>query len=226
MPQVNRPTPGKPLDHRVAVYIDGFNLYFGVRGSGLGKYLWLDLCAFSNSLLKERQRLVAVKYFTARIARPESKRQRQNTYLDALSTLDAGLFSIAYGNYQQNPITCSQCGQSSDVPSEKQTDVNIAVAMLTDAFQNAFDVALLVSADSDLCPVVTAIRTLFPTKQVIAMFPPSRASKELAKVASASFNIGKTKLAQSQFPDAIQLPNGFLLKKPGLWNDAEYQQPH
>src|SRR5580704_1109968 len=147
MSQVNPPMPGKPLEHRVAVYVDGFNLYFGVRGSGLGKYLWLDLCAFSKSLLKERQRLVAVKYFTARIARPESKRKRQNAYLDALSTLDNGLFSVAYGNYQQNPTTCSHCGQSSDVPSEKQTEVNIAVAMLTDAFKDGFDVALLVSAD-------------------------------------------------------------------------------
>lgn len=214
------------MERRVAVYIDGFNLYFGIRASGLGKYLWLDLCAFSNSLLKDRQRLVAVKYFTARIARPESKRLRQNTYLDALATLDGGLFSIAYGNYQQNQTTCSQCGQSYDVPSEKQTDVNIAVGMLTDAFRDSFDIALLVSADSDLCPVVTAIRALYPTKQVIAMFPPSRASKELAGAASACFNIGKAKLSQNQFPDVIRLSHGFELRKPGLWNEAEYQKPH
>jgi|HubBroStandDraft_6_1064221.scaffolds.fasta_scaffold134955_2 uncharacterized LabA/DUF88 family protein len=226
MSQVNPPMPGKPLEHRVAVYVDGFNLYFGVRGSGLGKYLWLDLCAFSKSLLKERQRLVAVKYFTARIARPESKRKRQNAYLDALSTLDNGLFSVAYGNYQQNPTTCSHCGQSSDVPSEKQTDVNIAVAMLTDAFKDGFDVALLVSADSDLCPVVTSIRSLYPSKQVIAMFPPSRASRELANAASATFNIGKAKLAENQFPDVIQLPSGYALKKPELWDEPEYQAPH
>jgi uncharacterized LabA/DUF88 family protein len=187
MSQVNTVMPGLPVQDRTAVYIDGFNLYFGMRGSGLGRYLWLDLCALSKNLLKDSQKLVAVKYFTARIARPESKRQRQNTYLDALGTLDKRVFSIAYGNYQQNPTTCSQCGQSYDVPSEKQTDVNIAVGMLTDAFQNLFDVALLVSADSDLCPVVTAIRTLYPAKRVIAMFPPSRVSKELAGTASAFF---------------------------------------
>ena len=74
--------PGMPVWDRVIVYIDGFNLYFGIRGSGLGRYLWLDLCEFSSGLLKSGQKLEAVRYFTARVARPESKRRRQNAYLD------------------------------------------------------------------------------------------------------------------------------------------------
>jgi uncharacterized LabA/DUF88 family protein len=224
MEQVNM--PGLPVQDRAAVYIDGFNLYFGIRESGLGRYLWLDLCAFSQNLLKGSQELVAVKYFTARIARPESKRRRQNAYLDALGTLKEDLFSVAYGNYQQNQSTCQRCGLPSDVPNEKQTDVNIAVAMLADAFQDTFDVALLVSADSDLCPVVSSIRSLFPKKRVIAMFPPGRASKELKGSASACFTIGRAKLHQSQFPDVVQMANGFELRKPDLWNSPEYQRPH
>ena len=224
MAQVNM--PGAPVQNRVAVYIDGFNLYFGIRGSGLGRYLWLDLCAFARNLLKDRQRLVAVKYFTARVSKPESKRKRQNAYLDALGTLDPALFSIAYGNYQHNQTTCSRCGEPSDVPNEKQTDVNIAVGMLTDAFKNLFDVALLVSADSDLCPVVKAILSLHPSKRVIAMFPPGRASKELAGTASACVNIGRGKFRQSQFPETITLSGGYELVKPALWNSEAYQEPH
>ena len=111
------------------------------------------------------------------------------------------------------------------MPNEKQTDVNIAVAMLTDAFKDRFDVALLVSADSDLCPVVSSIRTLFPKKRVVVAFPPGRASKELAGIASA-FNIGRAKLSQNQFPDVVKLPNGFELKKPQLWETEAYQDPH
>ena len=38
------------------------------------------------------------------------------------------------------------------------TDVNIATAMLTDAYRDRFDTALLVSADSDLVPPVRAAR--------------------------------------------------------------------
>src|SRR5258708_6794882 len=116
--------PGKPVYERVIVYIDGFNLYYGMRESGLGRYLWLDLCLFSKNLIQQGQSLIAVKYFTSRIARPESKRKRQVAFLDALGTLDPALLSIGYGNYQSAPFTCPQCDRESDVQNEKQTDVN------------------------------------------------------------------------------------------------------
>ena len=55
--------------------------------------------------------------------------------------------------------------------------------MLTDAFQNAFDTALLVSADSDLVGPVRTIQTLFPAKRVVVVFPPARRSAALQKTA-------------------------------------------
>jgi hypothetical protein len=218
--------PRIPIPEKVSVYIDGFNLYFGIRGSGLGRLLWLDLVMLSKNLIRPHQTLTAVRYFTARIMRPEAKRRRQNAHLDALGSLDASLFSISFGNYQQNQTSCPHCGGVYDVPNEKQTDVNIAVSMLADAHKDLFDVALLISADSDLCPVVSAVRSLFPKKRVIAMFPPGRASKELAKTVTACFTIGLAKLRQSQFPNVVTLPDGFQITKPSLWNDAQYQKPH
>lgn len=218
--------PGLPVPVRVIVYIDGFNLYFGIRSSGLGRYLWLDLCAFAKNLLQPGQNLVAVRYFTSRISAPESKRKRQSAYLDALDTLDRSLLSVAYGNYQLAPFKCNQCGRVSDVPNEKQTDVNIAVRMLTDAFSDQFDIALLVSADSDLCPAVSAIRELFSKKRIVACFPPGRSSKELASVVSACYTIGRGKLKDSQFPTVIETAGGFRLCKPPSWDEPEYQKPH
>jgi uncharacterized LabA/DUF88 family protein len=218
--------PGQPVFERVIVYIDGFNLYLGIRASGLGRYLWLDLCAFAKNLLHPGQNLVSVRYFTSRVSAPESKRKRQSAYLDALSTLDPLMVFIAYGNFQLTPFRCHQCGGESDVPNEKQTDVNIAVEMLADAFLDRFDVALLVSADSDLCPAVSAVRKLFPNKRIVACFPPGRASKELASVVSASYTIGRGKLKDSQFPDVIETAGGFRLHKPASWDDPEYQKPH
>jgi hypothetical protein len=43
---------------RVAAYIDGFNLYFGIREKGR-RHLWLDLERLVHSLLKPHQQLVA-----------------------------------------------------------------------------------------------------------------------------------------------------------------------
>ena len=53
---------------RVIAYIDAFNLYFGLRESGLRRCYWLNLKALAESLLRSEQELVATKYFTARIA--------------------------------------------------------------------------------------------------------------------------------------------------------------
>lgn len=47
---------------RVAVYVDGFNLYFGLRERYGRKYLWLDLQVLAASLLRPGQSLERVRY--------------------------------------------------------------------------------------------------------------------------------------------------------------------
>ena len=49
---------------------------------------------------------------------------------------------------------CSECGHVRKGHEEKETDVNIAVAMLNGAYHNEYDHAYWVSRDSDLTPVV------------------------------------------------------------------------
>ena len=43
---------------------------------------------------------------------------------------------------------------------EKGTDINVAVNMLTKAYQNAFDVAILISGDTDYIPVIEALHNI------------------------------------------------------------------
>jgi len=43
---------------------------------------------------------------------------------------------------------------------EKGTDVNVATYMLTLAFHNAYDVAMLVSGDSDYIPIIEQVKRL------------------------------------------------------------------
>ena len=73
------------------------------------------------------------------------------------------------------------------------TDVNIATELLTDAFQDRFDTAMLISGDSDLTSPIRTVRQVFPEKRVVVAFPPERQSVELAKAASTSFHIGRAK---------------------------------
>src|SRR5437868_3537909 len=118
---------------RVITYIDGFNMYFGLKDQKWDRHLWLDVQALSRNLLKPDQQLVHTKYFTARLSQPPDKAKRQNTYIEAIQTLPD--VSIYFGHYLSNPRTCRNCGFVYAAPQEKMTDVNIAVELLQDAFQ-------------------------------------------------------------------------------------------
>ena len=211
---MDTPNPGK--SERLLAYVDGFNLYYGLKASRWRRYYWLNMWELIRSLLRPTQRLLGVKYFTARISAPKEKVKRQSTYLEALGTL-AGV-QIFYGKYLLTERLCRRCGFADRVPSEKMTDVNIAVELMKDAFQDAFDTALLVSADSDLTAPVATVRELYPQKRIVVAFPPKRSSKELRRVATAYFRIGRVKLARSQFPDSVSKENGFVLKRPATWH--------
>lgn len=203
---------------RVMVYVDGFNLYFGLRSKGWRKYYWLDLHALATALLKPGQTLEGVHYFTSRIranGRNVPDMQRQTSYLEALSTLP--ILQTHFGHYLEKPKQCRQCGAQWMDYEEKMTDVNIAVQLLADAFDDRFDTALLISGDSDLTTPVRKLRAQFPAKRLIVVFPPGRQSFELKKAANATFTIGEANLRQSQLPAQVQRADGFILQRPAHW---------
>jgi uncharacterized LabA/DUF88 family protein len=203
------------MPERVIAYIDGYNLYFGLRDANMRRYLWLNLQLLAGHLLKQGQELVFKKYFTSRVSYPKEKQERQALFLEALQTLDN--FTIHYGQFQVNPRRCRKCGYKDLVPNEKMTDVNIAVEMLTDAFGNKFDTALLISGDGDLTAPLVAIRANFPDKRIVVAFPPERYSFRLVEKASAYFTIGRANLAKSLFPYELQKPDGYILRCPDTW---------
>lgn len=203
---------------RVIAYIDGFNLYFGLKSKNWRRYYWLDLRKLVLNLLKPNQQLVYTKYFTARIhdnQKDPGKQKRQSTFLEAVETLPDT--RIYYGHYLPKQQKCFSCGATWNAHEEKMTDVNIAVELLTDAFDDAFDTALIVSADSDLAAPIETVRSRFPDKRVIMAFPPDRQSKHLEKLATACFRIGRKKFHDSQFPERITKPDGFVIQRPDSW---------
>jgi len=204
------------MENRVLTYIDGFNLYFGLKRGGWERYKWLNLQLLAQHLLKPEQKLVFTKYFTSRIALPNEKANRQAVFIQALETLDD--LQIFYGKYLAIPRKCRRCGFRDIVPNEKMTDVNIAVEMMSDAFENRFDTGLLISGDSDLTAPVRSIKKFFPEKRIVIAFPPQTFSIELSKHADAYFTIGRANLAKSVFPDKIQKADGFILEKPKEWS--------
>lgn len=202
---------------RVLVYADGLNLYHGLRDKGWRRYYWLDVRRLAQRLLLPDQTLVAVRYFTARVsAEPADplKPHRQSAYLDALATLPD--LTIHYGHFMSRERRCPQCGAVWRSYEEKMTDVNIAVEMLGDAADDAFDTAILISADSDLVGPVRAVRERYG-KRVVVAFPPARRSRVLRQAAMATTSIGRDDLRDSQLPDRVRVADGRVVERPRLW---------
>jgi NYN domain-containing protein len=213
----NQPSPQTPVI-RVIAYIDGFNLYFGMREKGWQRYYWLDVRRLVLNLLAPGQQLMAVRYFTSRVssspANPD-QRKRQSTYLEAIGTLADT--TIQYGHYLSKRVVCHSCGAAWTRNEEKMTDVNIAVTVISDAFSDRFDTALLISADSDLTGPILQVKQFFPAKHIVVAFPPARTSARLLQEAHASFTISRKKLKDSQFPDRVAKADGFVLQRPVQW---------
>lgn len=223
---------------RAIVYVDGFNLYFGLRASTVKgkrharlpkKVYWLDLQGLSEKIVRENE-LVSVKYFTARIKGSPAKQIRQNAFISAVQ-LHCPKLQTFEGRYLfrqmfcgrcrkiSSDIVCPFCGYSNNFPEEKKSDVNIATQMLKDAYENNFDIAYLISGDSDLVPPIQVIRAMSPPKKVAVAFPPHRGgSKELDTVADFTFHISPGIIKSSILPDVVRKPDGTELRIPPEWN--------
>ena len=137
---------------RAKVYYDGYNFYCGYLKGHL-ELKWLNLVSFARALVKSDVEIVGVDYFTSRIKtypHDQAAVERPKIYLQALSTL--GGLRIQEGFYNKNrtwaPFVNDECRDCTTFPGgrahimkleEKRSDVNIATAMLWDAFQNNAD---------------------------------------------------------------------------------------
>lgn len=97
------------------------------------------------------------------------------------------------------------------------TDVNIATAMMVDAFQDQYDMDMLISGDSDLTPPIREVHQVFVSKRVFIAFPPKRHNSSMALVAKGSEIIGRKKLRDAQFNEEVISKTGYKLKKPMKW---------
>ncbi|KZS64625.1 NYN domain-containing protein [Mycobacterium ostraviense] len=159
------------MTERLAIYVDGFNLYHGLHDKWRCRYLWLDLGALGRSI-RPRSKLVKIKYFTAPVLNEPNALSRQSGYQAALVAHNPGLIEVIQGRYQTKRKTCHACHRSWTEYEEKETDVNIAAHLVSDAAIGVSDAAIIISADSDLVPAVKAARAMNPSLFIAAAFPP------------------------------------------------------
>lgn len=205
---------------RAIVYVDGFNLYYGAIKNGPNK--WLNLEQYFR-LLRPHDDVRQIYYFTALVQ--GSNLPNQQTYLRALDTLPT--VTVVLGKYKTKQILCRvpPCSHAGvrlfSSLEEKRTDVNIAIQMLDDAYQGLCDNMILVSGDSDLVPVVSRIKDLFPSINIIVYVPARHAQRgaavELRTAADKHKTLPLEILPKAQFPTSVPDGAGGHITKPSSW---------
>ena len=214
------PTSALIPKKRTIVYIDGFNLYYGALRNTPHK--WLDLHRYFR-LLRPNDDIVSIRYFTALVVGPT--RPNQETYLRALATTPIvepvlGLFKNK--RIKCRTMACAHVGpRFFETPEEKRTDVNVAISMVDDAYQDMCDEFVLVSGDSDLVPAVRLIRSRFPHKKITVYIPavnPVRAAAvELRTAANKHRDLPLNLLPHAQFSNPLPDGLGGVISKPPTW---------
>ncbi len=203
------------------VYVDGFNLYYGCLKNT--PYRWLDISKLCSLLLPQNT-INEIKYFTALVsARPNDPDQpiRQQTYLRALQTIPN--LTVVYGQFLTHKIRMqlavpTATGQkTAEVikTEEKGSDVNLATELLIDGFLQRYEVAVVISNDSDLVAPIRAVATVLQVPIGI-LNPHKHPSRELLKVTKFIKPIRQGVLQNSQFPSMLTDANG-TFSKPNAW---------
>jgi len=191
---------------RTIIYVDGFNLYFRLLVNRPAAK-WLNVKALAEKLLDPANVVTGVKYYTARVSGriDATAPARQQIYLDALGTvaeisihMGSFLLSEKFAGLVKPPEFRPRVTLAPPWPDvvkvikveEQGSDVNLASHLLLDAFQGNFDVAAVLSNDSDLVEPVRIVTQV----------------------------LGRPgDLTACQFPDPVTRADGSTIAKPATW---------
>ena len=191
---------------RAIVYIDGLNLYNGIKTLRRPLLKWLDVGKLGAMLAGGE---CTVKYFTSPVRgntkqEDDEKKHRQNIYHSALRAA-CPLLQITEGDTGVKEIWCERCatlwpnyvchvcGTRNKVYQEKRTDVNLAFHLTKDFVAGAFERAFVVSGDSDFMLPVSEIAAA-PGREMIVVSPPGRENRKLIQQANRDIGISRKKL--------------------------------
>jgi len=198
-------------------YIDGFNLYYGIKK--WPAYKWLNIAAMLDTLFPGDQ-ITKIRYFTANVkgrGNPDSP-VRQNSYLRALTS--ESRVEILRSRF----LVTDTWMREYDPPNkmvhvikteEKGSDVNLATYLMLDAFRKDGDFAIVVSNDSDLREPIRLVQQP-PFGVPVTVFNTFRRHKaDMAATHHLELHVADVR--DHQFPDQVGLPNGKVVTRPAPW---------
>lgn len=165
---------------RVIVFIDGNHLYHRMEDY-YGTYD-IDIQKLCEKLCTINRKLIEIRYYYTPFKQHlnPQKYQEQQAYVEKIKRISFA--QTITGKYIKKPIILKKTTldkiinivskEELQTYVEKGVDVNIAVDMIHFSSENHYDVAILLSGDSDFVPAITQVRknrkevqvAAFPTK--------------------------------------------------------------
>lgn len=206
---------------RGAIYVDGFNLYHAIDDLGENYLKWLNLRRLGELIARGHARTIGrVVYCTAFFPGDFGKKKRHQAYVDALELVDV---ECLRGHTVREPMECKSpdCLHRWDEPREKETDINVALSLYGDAHRDLYDVAFLITADSDQAATLRAMRNEFPNKKLVTVVPPGREpSKHLRDLSHATLKLTSDHIDECVFPGLVSRSGKKAVIRP-----SEYDPP-
>ena len=115
----------------------------------------------------------------------------------------------AWSHGRYNPVSVVKT-------EEKGSDVNLASHLLLDAFDNLFDVAVIVSNDSDLAEPIRLVRERFGKTIGLLHHRSTRVSGKLRPLAHFIRSFHSGALGKAQLANELRDENGNF-SKPSSW---------
>lgn len=141
---------------RVMVFIDGNNLREAINGL-YGEPENINYKKFSEYIAEKFNGfLQRLYYYTAQgnYKSNPTKYDKQQSFIDALRRISRCFVRVGYLK------SLGQDASGKDIYVEKSTDVNVCIDMISLAYNNAYDIAILVSADTDYENVIRKVQEL------------------------------------------------------------------
>lgn len=226
---------------RAIFYIDGFNFYY-LRTKLHPRFKWLNMKALADCIVPDGTIVQKVNYYTAAVSGKidGAAPHRQAKLFSALNTVPE--INIIKGRFLYaekwaglvHPPQAKPDGYVWEEPfpevvkvrkaEEKGSDVNLGVHLVRDAFTNAFDIAYVLTNDTDLVePIRIVTEEVGKNVCIVAPCRPPRGSHipipspSLEKVSSFKHYIDNIELADSQFPNVIPRIGKSDIVKPESW---------
>ncbi len=198
----------KKTSTKTSVFIDGYNLYHDINNLKKPHLKWVNISSLAKEFAKpnfvnpdQGFEIIRIKFFTAPpLHKKPEVQQRYLTYTKALKHFGV---EIIEGKFKQKLLTHKDTSGRSFTRishEEKESDVNIALAILEDAFEKTSDKILVITNDSDISPAIRLALKKNPNLKINVITPPLIKSKRANyDLVNACGDVNKDKKRQVYF---------------------------